>query len=97
MNDLGTWIGLGTFIIVGAIGWGVHMQRINSSARAIDTKADIDAVRELKTKVDGIDLWTRTHDKEANDYRLHTAERFALLEKSIEDRKSTRLNSSHRL
>lgn len=41
-------------------------------------------ITENSVKLEGIDKWTRSHEREASEARLKIAERFATLEKSIE-------------
>lgn len=49
-----------------------------------DNKSDKAMCAEHKIKMDGIDRWTREHEKDSNLIRLKMAERFSSLEKSLE-------------
>jgi hypothetical protein len=84
MGELSAWIaGITTICVIG-VAWGSHSQKISDHGRQLEQKADAEAVRELKTKVEGMDNWTRVHEREAEKYRLDATERFASMQKSIE-------------
>ena len=79
---------LATAIGGAGIAWGIMKANSGSHGRNIkslwEKKADAEVFRKLETKVEGIDNWTRDHEKESNDVRRQFGERFATLEKAIE-------------
>lgn len=72
----------------GLIGYGIFRATVMSNKANIkelwDKKADADDLDDLKIKMDGIDRWTRDHERISNEVRLKMGERFSSLEKSIE-------------
>lgn len=87
MLDISGWVALASALVLAAIAWGTHTNKLGNHGRAIkelwEKKADGESLRKVETQVEGIDRWTRTHDDKANDVRLQIAERFAKLEQAV--------------
>ena len=86
--DIGGWVAIVTTVILGAIAWGEVRTRVSTNSTNIkelwEKKADGESFRELRTKTEGIDHWTREHDTQAGSFRLENAQKLAGMEKAIE-------------
>lgn len=82
--------GVGTVVLaLGALQW--ESRRHSREIAALwKVKSDEKEFAALHTKVEGIDRWSRDHEKEASDMRLKIAEQMSAMQKSIE------LANSHR-